>query len=55
MEKIKEDIDNLTKNKKMYDAGQLWGTWSDKKDSTFFDGKPIEIKSDGTWTVEGII
>ena len=55
MEKVKEDIKSLTKNKKSYDAGLLWGTWSDKKDKSFYDGKPLVIKSDGTWTIKGVV
>ena len=55
MDKIKEDIKSLTKNKKSYDAGLLWGTWSDQKDKGFYEGKPVVIKNDGTWTIKGTV
>lgn len=55
METIKEDIKSLTKNKENYKAGFLWGTWSDQKDKSFYEGKPIVIKSDGTWTIKGVV
>ena len=37
----------------MYEAGMLWGSWSDNgpvKDN-FWYGKPIFIKSDATWSI----
>jgi hypothetical protein len=37
----------------MYEAGMLWGTWSDKGSAKvkFWYGKPFEIKIDMTWSI----
>lgn len=48
-----KSANKLADLKTNYDFGVLWATWSDKRDSDFFSGKPIEIKKDGSWTVDG--
>lgn len=40
-------------NRKSYEAGNLWGTWFDKEQKNFYDGKPIVINADATWSVAG--
>ena len=35
----------------MYEAGSLWGSWSDKAQKDFYGGKPVVINADATWSV----